>query len=32
MLAALTLGRLAYVYDPAWHRRTALAPPKLSAA
>ncbi|CAG7635656.1 DoxX family membrane protein [Rhodococcus opacus] len=31
MLAALTLGRLAYVYDPAWHRRTALAP-KLSAA
>ncbi|WP_213574936.1 DoxX family protein [Rhodococcus sp. USK13] len=25
MLAAVTLGRLAYVYDPAWHRRTAPA-------
>lgn len=23
MLGALTLGRLAYVYDPAWHRHTA---------
>ena len=22
LLAALTLGRLAFVYDPAWHRRT----------
>ncbi|MGV9863655.1 hypothetical protein [Rhodococcus koreensis] len=22
MLGALTLGRLAYVYDPAWHRHT----------
>ncbi|CAM4412909.1 hypothetical protein NONI108955_26030 [Nocardia ninae] len=31
MLAALTLGRLAFVYDPAWHRRTAPAG-KLSAA
>ncbi|MGO4618037.1 hypothetical protein AB4305_31360 [Nocardia sp. 2YAB30] len=30
-LAALTLGRLAFVYDPAWHRRTAPAH-KLSAA
>ncbi|MCQ4121555.1 DoxX family protein [Rhodococcus tibetensis] len=26
LLAALTLGRLASVYDPAWHRRTAPAP------
>jgi uncharacterized membrane protein YphA (DoxX/SURF4 family) len=25
MLAAVTLGRLAYVHDPAWHRRTAPA-------
>jgi uncharacterized membrane protein YphA (DoxX/SURF4 family) len=25
MLAAVTLGRLAYVYDPAWHRHTAPA-------
>jgi uncharacterized membrane protein YphA (DoxX/SURF4 family) len=25
MLAAVTLGRLAYVYDSAWHRRTAPA-------
>lgn len=25
LLAALTLARLAYVYDPAWHRRTAPA-------
>lgn len=30
-LAALTLARLAYAYDPAWHRRTAPAT-KLSAA